>query len=89
MQQNQNGIDADRLILDGRKRLTMTGVTAVDGFTEQDLKLTVGGVKVQIFGESIKITAYNKATGSLTADGLFSQIKYNVKKTPLSKRLFK
>ena len=89
MQQNQINLETDKLTLEGRKRLMMTGVTAVDGFTDQILKLTVGENKVQISGESIKITAYNKATGSLMADGLFTEIKYNVKKPPITKRLFK
>ena len=40
----------DKLMLEGRKRLSMTGVTSVDGFSEDYLKLTVGsdGMYVQI-----------------------------------------
>ncbi|MBQ9485964.1 MAG: YabP/YqfC family sporulation protein [Clostridia bacterium] len=86
MQNQQNN---DKLELVGRKRLALTGVETVDGFSEQFLHLTVSGVKVKISGEKIKITAFNKATGMLTADGVFSEIKYNTKKTPFFKKLFK
>ena len=85
--QDQNA--CDKLELECRKRLAMSGVEAVDGFTEQSLNLTVAGEKVRISGEKIKITAYNKGTGNLTADGLFYEIRYMRKKEPLAKRLFK
>lgn len=87
MQQTQSQID--QLSLEGRKRLSMTCVETVDGFSEQRLKLTVNGNKVQITGENIKITAFNKASGNLSAEGDFSDIVYNYKKAPLVKRIFK
>ena len=62
MQENVN--QPDQLLIDGRKRLQMTQVQSVDGFTEQMLKLTVNENLVIITGENIKITSYNKATGS-------------------------
>lgn len=87
--QQQNAIEAEKVILEARKKLSMTGVEAVDGFSEQSLKLTVAGNKVIIVGENIKITAFNKNTGNLSAEGTFTEIKYNHKKTPFIKRLFK
>ena len=70
-----NVIEPDKLILDGRKKLNMTGVQTVDAFSEQCLKLTVSGDKVVINGEDIKITAFNKASGNLSAEGTFNEIK--------------
>lgn len=84
-----NVIEPDKLILDGRKKLSMTGVQTVDGFSEQSLKLTISGDRVVINGEGIKITAFNKATGNLSAEGVFNEVKYNFKKAPIIKRLFK
>ena len=81
--------ESDRLVLDARKNLSMTGVQSVDGFGEQFLSLTVYGNKVKIVGENIKISSYNKSTGSFSADGIFNEIKYNHKKVPFVKRLFK
>ena len=87
--QEQSGVEVEKFILEGRKRLSMTGVEAVDSFSEESLKLTVSGSKVFIFGENIKITAFNKSSGNLSAEGVFNEIKYNKKRLPLVKRLFK
>ena len=84
-----NNETIETLCIENRNKLTMNGVDTVDGFSEQMLKLTVSGIKVQISGENIKITSYNKASGNLTADGKFSEIKYGKTKTPFIKRMFK
>lgn len=89
MQENFNNEIIDELSLDGRKKLSMTAVTNVDGFSDNSLKLSLSKTKVLILGENIKITSYNKSTGNLTAEGLFNEIKYNYKKPSLAKRLFK
>ncbi len=87
--QNITVPDNERLEIIGRKRLAMTGVDAVDGFTEQSINLTVSGTKVRVSGETLKITSYNKAAGSLTAEGVITEIKYQHKNTPLLKKIFK
>ena len=78
----------DKLCLECRKKLSMTGVETVDGFSEQTLKLTVNGGKVTINGKDIKITAFNKSSGNLTAEGTFNEIRYGDKKKTLAS-LFK
>ena len=86
----QNNVTAtENLVIDGRKRLSMTGVQTVDSFSEQFLKLTVSGNKVYIVGENIKIISFSKTTGNLLAEGIFNEVKYNYKKLPIMKRLFK
>ncbi|MBR5899906.1 MAG: YabP/YqfC family sporulation protein [Clostridia bacterium] len=85
MQTNQ----IDKLILEGRKILNMTGVSSVDGFSEQCVKLTVSDSKAQILGEGLKITTYNKQDGNLIVEGKIDEIKYLVKKPPVLKRIFK
>ena len=82
-------IENSKLVLDDRKVLSMTGVQSVDGFSETFIKLTISGVKVSVLGQKLRISAYNKATGTLNADGLVNEIKYNYKKQPLIKRVFK
>lgn len=86
---NNSNQEIDRVTLDGRKKLQMTSVEEVDGFTEQTLKLTVAGVRVIVVGENIKITSYNKATGVLSAEGLINEIKYLGAKKSIIKRIFK
>ncbi len=86
---SEKPVEMEKLVIDARKRLTMSGVSSVDSFSEQVINLTVSGSKVKITGENLKITAFNKGSGNLTADGAFKEIKYDFKKTPLIKRLFK
>ncbi len=86
--QNQPIIEK-KLTLESRTKLSMTGVDAVDGFSETFLQLTVSGDKVYISGENIKITVFNKVSGNLSAEGKFNQIKYGNAKVPIVKRLFK
>ena len=85
----QNQLETHKIELDLRKKLSVTGVLSVDGFSEQTLNLTVSGSKLRILGENIKISSYNKNTGNLTADGDFYEIKYLTKKPSLTKRIFK
>ena len=84
-----NVIENDRLILENRKKLNMTNVSSVDSYSEQTLKLTVKENKVVINGEKLKIESYNKASGNLVVDGLINEIKFNINKAPLVKRIFK
>ncbi|MCQ2387652.1 MAG: YabP/YqfC family sporulation protein [Clostridia bacterium] len=79
----------DKLELDGRKRLNMTGVNSVDGYSSQMLNLTVCDCKVRIMGNNINITSFNKSSGNLSAEGDFYEIKYGGKKQPLIKKLLK
>ena len=87
--EQQGLIEAEKVTLEARKKLTMTCVEAVDAFTAQRLTLTVAGKSVNVLGEGIKITAFNKASGCLTAEGSFSEIKYNATKVPFIKKIFK
>ena len=87
--QVQNLCKDEKVILECRKHLTITGVESVDGFNEQCLKLTVMGSKMQILGENIKISAFNKVNGNLCAEGSIYEIKYFNKKQPIVKRIFK
>ena len=85
----QNLSEIDKITIEGRKKLNMTCVSSVDGFSESVLKLTVLDSKITINGENIKITAFNKDSGNLIAEGVFNEIKYNFKKPSFIKRVLK
>ncbi|MBQ9513721.1 MAG: hypothetical protein IJR66_01900 [Clostridia bacterium] len=85
MENNQT----ERITIENRKRLSMTGVVAVNGFTEQAVKLSLNGAMMVINGKGIKITAFNKETGNLSCEGTITEIKYAEKKGNIVKRLFK
>lgn len=82
-------IENDKFCLEARRKLTLNGITSVDGFSEKALNLTIGKIKLKVFGENIKITSYNKATGLLTADGKFFEFKYFESGKSLIKNIFK
>lgn len=84
----QNTI-SNKIILEDRKNLSITGVESVDAFLDQSIKLTIGGSKLTIVGEQLKVISFNKATGNLLVEGHINEIKYNSKKQPIMKRIFK
>ena len=84
-----NEQDLQVLTLEGQKRLTMTGVESVDGFSEQSLKLTLAGKRVLVTGSVLKITSFYKATGCMRAVGLFDSVRYDAIKGSFFKRVFK
>ncbi len=79
----------ETLTLTGGKKLSMTKVESVDGFSEQFIKLTVNKKRTVITGDGLKITVFNKSSGELVAEGDFYDIKFEGEKAPLIKRLFK
>ena len=85
MQENQGS----KLLLEDRKKLTLSGVLSVDGFGDQYVKLSLYGCKLQVLGEKLKVVSFNKGTGALIVEGMVNEIKYNYKKQPLLKRIFK
>jgi hypothetical protein len=85
----QSNNEIAKLELENRKKLVMSKVEAVNGFTSQSLKLTVAGEGVEIYGEDIKISSFNKTTGALMCDGKFNGIKYCGEKIPFIKKIFK
>ena len=85
----QNQISNDKLILEGRKSLSLTNVSEVNAFNETTLKLTILDSKLTVLGENIKIVSFNKENGNFVADGIFNEIKYNYKKPTLIKRILK
>ena len=82
-------ITENKVCLENKRKLSMTGIKSVDGFSEQYLKLTLSDGRAIISGEKIKITSYNNQLGNLSADGLFSEIKFINKSEPFIKKLFK
>ena len=85
----QNLIENEVLTLENQKRIVLTSVLSVDGFSPEILKLTVNGKKVVITGNNIKITSFNKSSGDFRAEGDFVKISYEGKKVPVLKKIFK
>lgn len=66
----------------------MTGVSAVDAFSDTAILLTVNGKKVQITGSRLKVLSFSEGSGNFAASGEVSCVKYAFAKGGL-KKLFK
>lgn len=83
MQEIKNSV----LTLEDEKKLSITGVANVEGFSEQAIYLTINGQKATILGEHLKILAFSEGSGNFSAVGEVNCIKFG-KGKKLSK-LFK
>ena len=77
------------LTLEDRKKITLTGVSSVDSFSETAVNLTVNGTHVQIIGAKLKVLSFSQGSGNFAASGEVTQIKYGAGKGKLLSRLFK
>lgn len=77
------------LNIENCKKLTASGITAVEGFSPALLTLSYVGGRIVVSGSEMKITSFSKTTGALSATGNFSGVKYAGKAESLRKKLFK
>ncbi len=66
--------------LEGQRRLTMTCVESVDSFSDTAIILTVGGKKVTIGGENLKILTFSQGNGNFAANGEVKIVKFGATK---------
>lgn len=77
------------LTLEQQKKLTLTGVTSVDAFSDTSITLNIGGVKAVISGTRLKVVAFSEGSGNFAATGEFVSIRYGSAKGSFWRRLFK
>lgn len=77
-----------RLCLDGRSRLTMTGVSEVVSFEDSAvvLKTALGTLVVQ--GKELKLKTLSLDGGQVAVDGTVSALIYEEPRTGWARRLF-
>lgn len=64
------------VIIEGRKRLSVSGVKQVVSFDEETVLLDTALGKMTVKGENIKIESFNTATGDLSAIGTVHAVVY-------------
>ncbi len=69
------------LTLEQQKRLSLSGVSSVDAFTESEIRLTVNGKKVRIGGSKLKVLSFSEGTGNFTASGEVVSIRFGAGNT--------
>lgn len=60
-------------------KITVTGVTSVDAFSDALITITVGGKRVKIEGERLKIITFSQGSGNFVASGEVRSVKYGAK----------
>ncbi len=76
------------LTIEQQHKISFTGVSAVDGFSETYILLTVLGKRVRIEGSHLKVLAFSQGSGNFSASGEVSSVRFGGAKGKLS-RLFK
>ncbi|MBQ1942850.1 MAG: YabP/YqfC family sporulation protein [Clostridia bacterium] len=77
------------LTVAGQRRITLSGATSVDGFSETEISLSLPDGKLTVLGEHLKILSFNEENGSFTAEGKVLSVRYAGRKQPLLKKLIK
>ena len=78
------------LLIENRRKLSVTQAKEVLAFSEKELKLKLkdGGVLL-VFGEALKITAFDEISGNFTAVGNVLGVRYKGANENLLKKVFK
>ena len=67
------------LIIEDRKNLTVTGVTEVDNFNDEEITLYTSYGQVTIKGEGLQVSVLNTECGDVTASGKVNSVVYSEK----------
>ncbi len=77
------------LTLEQQEKLTLTGVSSVDSFSDSAISLTVNGKRLLIGGSRLKVLAFSEGSGNFAASGEIVSIKFGGAKGSALKRLFR
>lgn len=75
-------------LIEQQKKITVTGVLSVDGFTSREIRITLDSGRAMIAGEGLKIVSFSKANGNFSAVGKIAGIRFFGRQEKLTKRLF-
>ena len=69
------------LIIDGRKNISVSGVTEADNFNDEEIILYTSYGQLTIKGEDLQISVLNTESGDVTASGKVSSVSYSERST--------
>lgn len=70
------------------KRITATAIDSVDAFSDKQIILSYSAGRIVVAGSGMKIVGFSKSSGSFSATGDISSVRY-VAKGALRGKLFK
>ena len=65
------------LIIEDRRNLTVSGVTEVDNFNEEEITLYTGWGQLCIKGENLQLSVLNTDSGDVSASGKINSVVYS------------
>ena len=78
MAEQKNGLQS--LVMENRKRLVISGVKEVEGFTETEVRLYTDMGQITVKGRNMKVNQVSTETGELIMNGdLINSIVYSEK----------
>ena len=73
----------------GQRKLTLSGATSVDGFSDTEITISLPDGRLIVAGERLKIINFSEENGSFTAEGKILSVRFAGRKQSLLKRLVK
>lgn len=77
------------LTITNQQKLSLTGVEKVFSTSDNKVILSVGGNALKVSGQKLEVEKLDVENGILKLNGLVEELKFDHKKTPILKRLFK
>lgn len=80
------------LILESRNKLSLSGVTEIGFFDEENLTVYTSYGEITVTGEGLQVSVLNTVTGEVSAEGRIDSVKYSdktAKKTGFFSKVFK
>ena len=78
-----------KIILDSRKSLQMTGIQKVESTNNNQIVCVAMGCPLIITGKNMHIKKLDVSSGIVDVEGQIDSIKYEQKKQPFLKRIFR
>ena len=73
----ENAATMHNVIIEDRKKISMTGITDVGSFDEETLNIQSQNGCITVHGENLQITKLSLDSGELCAEGIINSLVYS------------
>ncbi len=90
IEENTSAVGEEQSVLiENQKKITLSGVLSIEGFTTQQIILELVSGKIIVFGSNLKIAGFTKSGGQFVAIGNIKGMRFCNKQDKLLKRILK
>ena len=90
MEQNSLQPSLHTVSIENQKKICASAVSEIESITSECIKLVlVGGKRVVILGQNLKLGAFSKQNATFWAEGNVFEVKYQSAKTSFIKKILK